>query len=237
MKGGFFMKIQRDKLSLNSIIVTLAFVLTFFGVFAGCSSTPKKMNAARHAVKEYYELQKPIEVRNSEKDGRPEWTRKTVFEKDGQICFSGGFLDGSDYAVTIRCANAEALKAAIQSVSQFIRAEFTEYVQGSNSGAGGVDRYVEDGIATFTNNMHLQGMRQKEVYYEEIFSPSVMQSTFNVFVMLEIGKLDYLKAKADVLRKLRDKFSSEGQIEAKEKAEKLLDNLKRDVEKEAGYEA
>ena len=55
--------------------------------------------------------------------------------------------------------------------------------------------------------------------------------------MLDMGKADYLKAKADVLRKLRDKFLSEGQVEAKEKAEKLLDKLKRDVEKEAGYGA
>jgi hypothetical protein len=237
MKGGFFMKNQVDRLSLNSIIVILALILALIGLFAGCSSTAKRSNTSKKAVKEYYELQKPIEVKNSEKDGRPEWTRRTAFEKDGNIYFSGGFLDGSDYAITIRCANAEALKIAIQSVSQFIRAEFTEYVQGSNTGTDGVDRYVEDGIATFTNKLHLQGIRQKAIYYEENFSPSTMHSYFNVFVMLEMGKADYLKAKVDVLRKLRDRFSSKGQIEAKEKAEKLLEKLKKDIEKEAGYGA
>jgi len=46
---------------------------------------------------------------------------------------------------------------------------------------------------------------------------------------LEMSKADYLKAKADVIRNLRDKFKSEGRIEAKKKAEKLLDELKEQV--------
>ena len=136
-------------------------------------------------------------------------------------------MDGVDYAVTIRCANAEALKSAIQAVSQFIRAEFSSYVQGSNTFYGeGIERYVSDGIATFAENVHVQGIRQSEVYYEEMFSPAVMQPSYNVFVKLEMSKADYLHAKADVLRKLRDRFKNEGRIEAKEKAEKLLENLK-----------
>jgi len=51
--------------------------------------------------------------------------------------------------------------------------------------------------------------------------------------MLEMGKPDYLKAKADVLRKLRDKFNKAGELEAKDKAERLLDELKREIKKEA----
>jgi hypothetical protein len=50
--------------------------------------------------------------------------------------------------------------------------------------------------------------------------------------MLEMNKSDYLRAKADVLRNLRDKFVEAGQTEAKEKAEKLLEDLKEEVRRE-----
>jgi hypothetical protein len=103
-------------------------------------------------------------------------------------------------------------------------------VQGSNTAyGGGIDRYVSDGIATFSENIHAQGIKQAELYYEEMFSPQAMQPSYNVFVQLEMSKADYLHAKAEVLRKLRDKFNSEGQVEAKKKADKLLEDLKNEV--------
>ena len=218
------MEIQRVRfgLNLNSVVSVLIFAFISASFLIGCSSTPKRVKMARESVKEAYELQKPIIVQTSKEDKRPLWIKKTVYEEDGNIYFSGGFLNGSDYSVTVRCANAEALKVATQSISQFIRAEFSEYVQGSNTGGGGVDRFVEDGIATFVDNLHVQGVRQAEVYYEEVFSASVMRPTFNIWVRLEIGKADYLKAKADVLRKLRDRFSKAGESEAKEKAEGMV---------------
>jgi len=223
------MKNQRDRLSLNlNFGAVWLFVLVLASFLVGCS-TPKRVEMAQQAVKEVYEIQKPLEVRTSKNDNRPDWTKITVFESNGNVYFTGGFMNGSDYSVTIRCANAEALKVAVQSVSQFIRAEFSEYVQGSNTGTGGVDRYIEDGIATFANNLYFQGIRQKEVYYEELFSPSIMQPTYNVFVMLELSKADYLNAKAAAVRKLHDKFSKAGELEAKEKAEKLLEKLREET--------
>lgn len=114
--------------------------------------------------------------------------------------------------MTIRCANAEALKAAVQSISQFIRGEFTEYVQGPNTGADGVERYVEDGIATLVDNLHIQGARQKEIYFEKMFSAQIMRPTFNVWVKLEMSKADYLKAKADALKRLCRPFIVQGNI-------------------------
>jgi len=209
--------------------------LTLFAMtllFSGCA-TSNSVKEAKKSVREAYEVQKPIVVNTSKEDKRPDWTKKTVFEENGSIYFSGGFLDGSDYSVTIRCANAEALKVAVQSISQFIRGEFTEYVQGSNTGTDGVERYVEDGIATLVENLHIQGVRQKEVYYEEVFSAQIMQPTFNVWVKLEMSKADYLKCKADALKRLRDRFSKEGRIEAKEKAERLLDELKEGIRRDA----
>ena len=159
---------------------------------------------------------------------RPEWTTVSSIEEDGMVYFTGGFLNGSDYALSVRCANAEGLKVAIQSISQMIRAEFSSYVQGSNVGADGIERYVSDGIATFVDALHVRGLRQGEIFWEEVFSPQLLVPTYNVFVKLEMSKGDYLVAKADAVRKLRDSFQDEGNIRAKEKAEKLLEELKQD---------
>ena len=227
------MKIQKTKFNLvlngfKSIFWT-GFAAYFFLVSSGCgASKAAKMNQAQ--LKQAYELSKPIVVRTSLDDKRPQWTNKTVFEQDGKLYFAGAFIDGADYAVTVRLANSEALKNAIQSISQFIRAEFSQYVQGSNSSSGqGIERHVEDGIAAFSKNVHVQGIRQTEIFYEELFSPSAMQPSYNVFVRLEMNKADYLKAKADVLQKLRDSFKDEAEIEAKQKAERLLQDLKDEI--------
>ena len=222
------MKIQEFSLKSNFCVFVLVLVCTIWGV-SGCSSSTKRVRGTQDSILEAYEIQKPIEVRTSEEDSRPNWTKKTVFENDGKVYFSGGFLNGSDYSVTIRCANSEALKVALQGISQFIRAEFSSYVQGSNTDAGSVERYVEDGIAMFSKNLHVQGLRQTEIYYEEMFSAALMQPSYNVWVRIEMDKADYLKAKADVLRKLRDEFAKTGQMEAKDKAEKLLEELKREL--------
>ena len=218
---------QKDNWGFVSATILIAAL-----IIAGCG-TSKNVKQVRQTVEEAYEIQKPINVRTSKDDKRPDWTKLTTFEDGGNVYFSGGFLNGADYALTIRCANAEALKVASQSISQFIRSEFSSFVQGSNTGVNDVERHVEDGIATFARSLHIQGIRQKEVYYEEMFMPSVMTSTFNVWVQLEISKADYMKAKAEIIQKLHDKFKAAGEIEAKEKAEKLLEELKDEVRSSA----
>ncbi|MBW1782926.1 MAG: hypothetical protein JRL30_19565 [Deltaproteobacteria bacterium] len=219
---------QWCKLGVNLGYCLFVLVLAFSAALFGCSST-RSVKESRESVLEAYQLQKPIVVTSSEKDGRPDWIKNTASESDGNMYFSGGFLNGSDYSLTIRCANAEAVKVAVQGISQYIRSEFSGYVQGANSGDGEVERFVEDGVAVFVNNLHVQGIRQKQVYYEEQFLPRLMRPTYNVWVQLEMSKADYLKAKADVLRKLRDRFSGVGETEAKKKAEELLEQLKSGV--------
>lgn len=232
------MKNQIDRFGLNPRceatkryhwISTISTFIIAAILFSGCV-TSGAVKQSRQTSFEAYELQKPVQVHTSNDDKRPKWTKQTVFEDDsGMIYFSGGFLNGADYPVTVRCANAEALKVAVQSISQFIRSEFSHYVKGSNLPSSPIDRYVEDGIATFTDNLHMQGIRQKEIYYEEVFSPAVMTPAYSVWVQLEMTKADYLFAKAEVLRHLRERFSTEGQSEAKEKAEKLLEELKQEA--------
>ena len=106
------------------------------------------------------------------------------------------------------------------------------YSQGINTGSAGIERFVEDGIATLVNNLHLQGIRQKEVYFEKA-QANQGRPTYDVFVMLEMSQQDYLKAKTAVLEQLKDQLETVGETEAKEKAEKLLEELKTGVDKKA----
>ncbi len=177
-------------------------------------------------------MQRPIITDSSEKNVNkgPDWViRDTYYEENGMMYFTGGFLSGSDYSLTVRTANAEALKTAAQAIGEFIRVEFSEYTQGSNM-HGDVDRYISDGIAVFIDRIKVHGVKQKEIYYEELFSPRDMQPAYNIFVKLELPMVDYIQAKAEMLRRLRDKFRKEGNTEAKEKAQKLLEELKKEAQ-------
>ena len=178
---------------------------------------------------ETYNGKRPVEIKNSLNDTRPDWTHNASFEKGNTIYFTGGFLKGADYSVSLRCANAEAIKSMVQAVSQYIRAEFSMFTQGSNNIDSGIDRYIQDGIATFTRDLHIQGTRQTESYYEEMYDPVSQNTFYNAWVKLKITKADYLRAKANVVKKLRDDFHTVGEIEAKEKAQELLKDLKGQV--------
>ena len=196
-------------------------------VLWGCG-TSREVKVAQKQARVAYEMQKPVVVRTSEDDNRPAWTKKSSYSDDANVYFTGGYLNGADYPLTVRTANAEAIKVACQGISQFIRAEFSGYIQGTNQAGDRLDRYVSDGIATFTKALHIQGVRQTDIFYEETFSPSVARPAYNVWVKLEMSKVDYMHAKAEALKTLRDQFEREGDIEAKEKAQELLDGLKKD---------
>jgi hypothetical protein len=160
---------KKQGLSLNSNYALFLFILmcAVLGIL-GCSSTPKNNLVSMPAIQQLDESHKPILLRTSEEDSRPAWTKKAVSEAQGKVYFAGGFMNGSDYSVTIRCANAEALKASIQGISQFIRAEFSSYAQGSNTDTEGIERYIEDGIATFP---HLTSVLKKDPSLHRIPRP------------------------------------------------------------------
>ena len=203
-------------------------------VFCNACSSNRVIREQVESAEVLYHAQKPIEVRTSKNDDRPMWTKRSMVQDDecgGIISFSGAFLGGSDYPTSIRCANAEALKVVVQSVSQFVRAEFSGFVEGPNSGISGVNRYVEDGIASFVDCLHLQGARQAEIYYEELFSPIYIVPSYNVWVRVEMDKLDYLRVKAEALRRLKSRFKDKGQEQVKQKAEDLLRKLEAEVKR------
>lgn len=216
------------KLHFNTIAFYV-FILLVITLSSGCSSKLASKGVAKKSGSLSLEILQPVQIKTSDSNQRPVWTKQSSYKKDGNIYFTGGFLNGTDYSLTIRCANAEAMKVAIQSISQFIRAEFSEYVQGNNNDSEGVNRYVADGIATLTNSIHIQGVRQKNIYYEELFFPATNQIAYNAFVVLEMSESDHLKAKIDAIRGFRDKMEEAGELEAKHKAEDLLNKLKKEA--------
>lgn len=206
----------------RSFLLPLVLPVAFF-MLAGCASK------VQQAKEEAYQARKPIQVRTSRNDERPDWVTRTSYEQDGSVYFVGAYMEGADYPVSVRCANAEAMKVAVQSISQFLRVEFTQMAHGSNSPAGDVERYVQDGIAQVVKGIHIQGVKQEKVYYEEQFDPATQETIYNVFVRLRMSKPEYMEAKADAVRQLRERFSEQDHPEAKEKAEKLLNQLRDDI--------
>jgi len=88
---------------------------------------------------------------------------------------------------------------------------------------------VDIAIRKDLNKHRIKTLTKKHRLTQAEVSPTLIQSTYNVFVKLEMSKADYLHAKASVLIKLRDRFKDEGEIEARKKAEKLLEDLKNDI--------
>ena len=216
-------------------LIRLCGILMLLCVTAGCSSKVNKVPLMQIPPEEF-PVKKPDNIENqptllktSLNDKRPEWAHKSSFEKGDSIYFTGAFIGGADFSMTQRAANAEALKQVAQAIGQIIRAQFSMYTKGSNQIGEGIDRYIEDGIATFSKDLHIQGIRQKESFYEEMWDPSLMQSFYNVWVKLELSKRDYLRSQARALARLKDALESSGQIEVKEKAQQLLHNLKGEI--------
>jgi hypothetical protein len=217
----------------NHITKLMSFVLIF--MLFSCSTSSKKnavplMELGSEDLINYEKKQainQPVEIRNSRNDNRPEWTSRPVYEQGNVMHYVGAFMRGSDYSVSLRAANAEALKSLVQDIGLSIRTEFSMYAKGSNIIDSGIDRYIVDGIATLSHNTHLQGARMSESYYEELLDPlSSGRPFYNVWVKLEITKSDYTQAKSYALRRLIDDFHTAGQVEAKQKAQLLLDELK-----------
>ena len=196
------MRNQIDTLSLNSKFwpIVILVILSTFVFLAKDGHSQESINSVR-----------------------PDWTYQTTFQENGNIYFTGGFMNGADYSLSIRCANAEAVKIVAQSLSTYIRSVFSLYTHGTNSYDDGIERYVEDGIATLVNNLHVQGLRQKQVYHEEVASGG--RPSYNVFVLLEMTTDDYKNAKIGVLQSLKDDFEKVHHTEAKQKAEQLLQEL------------
>jgi len=201
--------------------VKILFIVFCSFLAIACGSS-KQIKMAR----EMAEMQQPVVMAKTEKDKRPDWcTQDTHWEKDGKLYYTGGYMGGADYSLTLRIAKSEAIKNLIESASIKAREEFSHSMQGSNMGSEDIGRYVTDSVGWTIENLRVSGIKQKEMYYEEVFSPVRASKAYNAWVLLEISRDDYLKAKLAAAGKLVDKAIEENNLEAKEKAEEILGKL------------
>ena len=193
-------------------------VLVFCIIFAGCSQMENERRA---------ELVKPIILEKTGETDRPEWTSKTTsFESEEGLHFCGGWMGGGDYAASLRLARSEATKNLLESVRIRANSEFASALSGSNRQSGDVGRYITDTVAWTVDNLKIEGISQREIYYEQYFDPASFQVKYNAWVQLAISKSDYTKAKLDAANKLYEKSIQEQDQDAKEKALQLLDKLR-----------
>ena len=208
------------KLKQNFRFFALLFCIAFlpFGCAAGEVARKKTT---------LMEIQKPLMVEKTGHDNRPEWTSAQTFieDKDG-FHFSGGYMGGVDYALTLRLAKSEATKNVLESIEMRAQAEFGSAIHGQNRNDSDLGRYVTDAVAWTVDNLKINGIKQNKTYYEKIFDPVSQSFKYNAWVQLEISMADYVKAKTEAGKRLLDKAIQEQNEEAKEKAIELLEKLR-----------
>ena len=201
--------------------IAWTFFIGFFLIASGCGGSKIKKQTWKLA-----ELQKPVILEKTGSAKRSKWTNNPAFfEDDNGFHFIGGIMGGADYSLTIRMAKAEAIKNMLESVEIKARSEFGSVMHGSNRNDSDIGRYVTDAVAWTIDNIKIGGIRQREVYYEQIFDPANQSFKYNAWVQLQILQSDYLKAKLDAAEKLLDKAIREKDDEAKQKAMELLRKL------------
>jgi len=157
----------------------------------------------------------------------PEWiTQETFIEKDGRLIYTGCFMGGADYVLTLRLAKSEAAKSLLESVSIRAQSEFSTALDGYNRRGSDTGRYVTDAIAWTVDNLKVGGIKQRRVFYEKVFDPQSQSYHYNAWVQLTISREDYVKAKTSAAEKLLDKTIREKDKGAKEKALELLKRLR-----------
>lgn len=172
------------------------------------------------------EQSRPIVIEKSGTTQRPEWTNQVTFQENAQgFQFTGGIMGGSDYAMTLRLAKSEAIKNLLESVEIKVRSEFSSVIHG-NYGNDDLGRYVTDAVAWTVGNLRVNGIKQKDIYYEQTFDPGTHRNRYNAWVKLEIARADYIMAKTKAAQRLLNKAIRENDEEAKEKAQEMLEKLR-----------
>ena len=175
------------------------------------------------------EFSKPVVMEKTGATQRPDWTNQVTFYEDAQgFHFTGGVMNGSDYALTLRLAKSEAIKNLLESVEIRVRSEFSSVMHG-NYGNDDIGRYVTDAVAWTVDNLRVGGIKQRNIYYEQTFDPGTHRVRYNAWVSLEVSRADYVKAKTGAAERLLNKAIREQDAEAKEKALEILDHLRNEA--------
>jgi len=209
--------IQNNRLILLIICIVLA--------VSGCG--------AKHITQQkttLLEIRKPVLAEKSGEDNRPEWTsERPFFEDDKGLHYTGGYMGGADYALSLRIAKGEAIKNLLESVQIKAGAEFSNALQGQNRDDTDIGRYVTDAVAWIVDNLKIQGITQQTIYYEQVFDPMSQSFKYNAWDQVQISKMDYLQAKINAAKKMVDKTLQEKDLEAEAKARELLERLRQET--------
>ena len=207
-----------------TIHVCSLFVIPLLVLIMGCGGNKVvKQNQAMA------ELSKPVVVEKAGATQRPAWTNQTTFYEDAQgLHFTGGVMGGSDYALSLRMAKSEAIKNLLESVEVKARSEFSSAMHG-NYGNDDIGRYVTDAVAWTVESLRIGGIKQINIYHEQILDPATHRIRYNAWVNLEISKADFIKAKTGAAERLLKKAIREQDAEAREKALELLERLRNEA--------
>ena len=210
-------------MSKNVLVMILGVVM--LTIISACSGSAQKK-----AMKENLAVignSKPVMVTKSGSDNRPSWCNESRFqETDTGFLFSGGFMGGADYALTLRLAKGEATKNLLESVEIKARSEFASTFHGGNRTGADIGRYVTDVVSWTVENLRVRGIREREIYFEQVFDPMRQAFLYNAWVKLEIPRGDYLRAKVEAAERLVEKTTQEKDDEARERALEMLERLR-----------
>lgn len=158
---------------------------------------------------------------------RPAWVDGDTFAEDDKgLYMVAAFMGGADYTMTLRLAKAEAMKNLLESVEVKARGEFSSAMHGGNRTTNDIGRYVTDTVGWVVENLRVRGVRQRQVYVEQVTAPGSHATKYNAWVRVEISKADYEQAKLDAANRLMARAALDNDAEAKEKAGLLLEQIK-----------
>ncbi len=157
----------------------------------------------------------------------PEWISWPFVEQEGVMYFSGAVKGVADYAVGLRQAKKEAEKNVYESIETKARVEFVENTRGSNMSQEDLGKFVQDGIATITENIKAQGILPSEMYWEKVEETTEygVKYFYNCYQLIQLSVEDYKKARRRAIEDLAKKAREENNKAAEEQAMKLLEKL------------
>ncbi|MCK4824715.1 hypothetical protein KA005_53680 [bacterium] len=138
---------METKKFLRCLMIAVCIGLLPFG--CGASNIGKKKASL-------IEVHKPVIAEKTGQSKRPDWTsEKPFFEDNSGLHFTGGYMGGADYALTLRLAKSEATKNLLESIEIKTRAEFSSAIHGKNRSEGDLGRYVTDVVAWTVDNLRI----------------------------------------------------------------------------------
>jgi len=163
---------------------------------------------------------------------RPSWTQKVPELKDGRIFFVGR----KSYAVTeeggLNDAREDAARQLAEMIMQKVNVDYEKirYEVGMPLTPKDVGSVTKDIVISLTKAM-VKGMKDAEVYTEKwnrMEADGKIQTFYNCYVLRSISEDDY----RDIARQVIEEKLQAARRERNEKAEKILEEFRKEVMEE-----